>query len=294
MKLPVSLWGGACIAILLLYMVTNQMGKLRYKKILDSVSTEMKTVKWLPAPIMWLEKLQPLFDTHPALTTIRQAIMQLHGPAQSHSMYRALIAEMGLLLYGGLLVGFLLPAVTDGSLVNMVGGMLLAIVFPLLRGRKVIMKAENRRHDIQLELPELINKLTLLVQAGETIPKALFTCIARKKTHPSHYLYMELMRMMSDVHNGYSFTHAMELFAKRCSVQEVSMFVTTVLMNQRRGGNLFVLAMEDLGRYLWDKRKSIARKRGEEISTQLVFPMMLMFLVVLIVVGAPVLLMMRV
>lgn len=291
--LPLSMWGSACIAILLLYIVMNQISRPRYKKILDSVSSEIKTVKWLPASIMCLEKMQPLLDTHPALARVRQALVQLYGPARSHSIYRALMAEMGLFLYGGLLVGFIVPAVTDGSLTNMVGGLLLGIILSLVRGREIITKAELRRQNIQLELPEFINKLTLLVQAGETISKALVTCIERKKKQKVHPLYMELMRMMSDVHNGYSFTQAMSLFAKRCSMQEVSMFVTTVLINQRRGGETFVLAMEDLGRQLWDKRKSIARKRGEEISTKLVFPMMLMFLIVLIVVGAPALLMMQ-
>lgn len=291
--LPLSMWGSACITILLLYIVMNQISRPRYKKILDSVSSEIKTVKWLPASIMCLEKMQPLLDTHPALARVRQALMQLYGPARSHSIYRALMAEIGLFLYGGLLVGFIVPAVTDGSLTNMVGGLLLGIILSLVRGREIITKAELRRQNIQLELPEFINKLTLLVQAGETISKALVTCIERKKKQNVHPLYMELMRMMSDVHNGYSFTQAMSLFAKRCSMQEVSMFVTTVLINQRRGGETFVLAMEDLGRQLWDKRKSIARKRGEEISTKLVFPMMLMFLIVLIVVGAPALLMMQ-
>lgn len=71
------------------------------------------------------------------------------------------------------------------------------------------------------------------------------------------------------------------------------MFVTAVLINQRRGGDTFVLAMQDVGRQLWEKRKAVARRRGEEASTKLVFPMMLMFLVILAVVGAPALLMMK-
>lgn len=291
--LPTWIWGIASMLIIVLYAVMNQAGKTRYVELLASIGSEIKTAKWLPASLMLLEKLQPTLDTHPALARIRQALMQSHGPALSHSMYRALMAEMGLYLFGGVLAGFLLPAVTDGSFASMAGGLLLGIVLPLVRGKEVVNKAERRRQDIQLELPELINKLNLLVQAGETVPKALATCIERKKSDDQHPLYIELFRMMSDVHNGYSFTQAMELLAKRCSMQEVSMFVTTVLINQRRGGETFVLAMADLGRQLWDKRKSVARKRGEEVSTKLVFPMMLMFLVVLVVVGAPALLMMQ-
>ncbi|EJW16872.1 type II secretion system F family protein [Paenibacillus alvei] len=291
--LPTWIWGISSIVIIVLYVLMNQAGKARYAELLAVIGSEMKTAKWLPASLMWQEKLQPILDTHPALAKIRQALMQMHGPARSHSMYRGVMAEMGLYLFGGVVAGFLLPAVTDGSFTTMAGGMLLGVILPLVRGKEVVNKAERRRQDIQLELPELINKLNLLVQAGETVPKALATCIERKKSENQHPLYIELFRMMSDVHNGYSFAQAMELLAKRCSMQEVSMFVTTVLMNQRRGGETFMLAMADLGRQLWDKRKTVARKRGEELSTKLVFPMMLMFLVVLVVVGAPALLMMQ-
>lgn len=291
--LPNWIWGISSMVIIVLYILMNRAGKARYVELLATIDSEIKTAKWLPASLIWLEKLQPTLDTHPALAKIRQALMQMHGPALSHSMYRAVMAEMGLFLFGGVVAGFLLSAVTDGSFANMAGGMLLGVVLPLVRGKEIVNKAERRRQDIQLELPELINKLNLLVQAGETVPKALATCIERKKSENQHPLYIELFRMMSDVHNGYSFAQAMELLAKRCSMQEVSMFVTTVLINQRRGGETFVLAMADLGRQLWDKRKSVARKRGEELSTKLVFPMMLMFLVVLVVVGAPALLMMQ-
>lgn len=291
--LPSWMWGLACLLVIGIYAVMNQVGKARYAELLASIQPEVKTAKWLPAPLMWLERLQPTLDTHPALAKLRQSLMQMHGPALSHTMYRALLAEMGLYVFSGVVAGCILPAVTDGSFANMAGGMLLGIVLPLVRGKEVVGKAERRRQDIQLELPELINKLNLLVQAGETVPKALATCIERKKSENGHPLYIELFRMMSDVQNGYSFAQAMELLAKRCTMQEVSMFVTTVLINQRRGGETFVLAMADLSRQLWDKRKAVARKRGEEVSTKLVFPMMLMFLVVLVVVGAPALLMMQ-
>jgi tight adherence protein C len=125
------------------------------------------------------------------------------------------------------------------------------------------------------------------------VQKALFICIERKREDWIHPLYAELARMQKDMHNGYSFAQSMEQFGKRCSLQEVSMFVTTVLINQRRGGDTLVLAMQDVARQLWEKRKSVARRRGEEASTKLIFPMMLMFLVILVVVGAPALLMMK-
>lgn len=291
--LPRWIWGLACIGGVILYLLMNQISRVRYDKLIVSMGIESKMARWLSAPLLWLEKAQPALDTHPALASLRQAVMQIYGTAHSHTMYRAVMAEMALYVYAALLAALLLPAVTDGSFANMMGGLLLGIILPLARARDVINKAESKRQELQLELPELLSKLTLLVQAGETAQKAMALCIERKRDQSEHPLYAELNRMMKDMQNGYSFPQAMEQFAKRCAIQEVSMFVTTLLINQRRGGATFVLAMQDLGRQLWEKRKSVARKRGEEASTKLVFPMMLMFLVVLAVVGAPALLMMK-
>lgn len=99
--------------------------------------------------------------------------------------------------------------------------------------------------------------------------------------------------MTDDLEGGYSFQQSFENFSKRCAVQEVSVFTTTVLLNFRRGGNDFVMALTDLSRVLWEKRKSITRTRGEQASSKLVFPMVVIFLVVVVLVGTPAFLMMN-
>ncbi|UHA72065.1 type II secretion system F family protein [Paenibacillus sp. 481] len=281
---------GACVAV---FGLIHMKGSKRYKELVYSAAIELKWASWLPAGLLVLERYQDEADQHPMLATLRQAVMQLYGPARAHGMFRIVLAEMVLYAYGGIGFGLLLPALTDGSAVNFLAGSLVGLILPLARVRDLLNKAERRRQEVQLELPELLSKLTLLVQAGETVQKALTTCVDRKKHETKHSLYAELTKMLQDVSNGYSFPQAFEQFAKRCAMQEVSMFATTILINQRRGGATFVLAMEELGRQLWDRRKAVARKRGEEASTKLVFPMMLMFIVVLAVVGAPALLMMR-
>lgn len=247
---------------------------------------------WLPVFLKLLKPWQQRLDSHPLLVTVRQALLLLYGPAHSANRFRLCTAEWAFMLVGGLLFGCLIAAVTDGSLANMMAGNLVGLVLVLARAKELINRAERRRQDLQMELPELLSKVTLLVQAGETVQKALQTCLQRKAHQVHHPLYEELGRMMKDIQHGYAFAQALEQMAKRCSVQEVSMFATTLLINQRRGGASFVLAMEDLARQLWEKRKAIARKRGEEVSTKLIIPVMIMFLVVLLIVGGPAFMMM--
>ncbi|WP_028593178.1 type II secretion system F family protein [Paenibacillus assamensis] len=286
------LWFAAFAMMLVIFIAGHMQARGNHYEIISQVDPSYKLVMWLPFALHLTGKFQRILDTHLIFVSLRQAIFQLHGPQAFYVRYRLFVGEAMLIVYIGTMAALLLPAVTDGSAINFVGAWMLALILPLVKSKELMNKSVQKQQDIQMELPELLSKLSLLVQAGETVQKALAICVQRKGEHLNHPLYMELNRMLKDVQNGYSFAQALEQFSKRCAVQEAAMFTTTILMNQKRGGASFVLAMEDLGRQLWDKRKAVARKRGEEASTKLIFPMMLMFLVVLAVVGGPALMMM--
>ncbi|MNW64375.1 Bacterial type II secretion system protein F domain protein [compost metagenome] len=123
--------------------------------------------------------------------------------------------------------------------------------------------------------------------------RAIIRCVDSRKGDTSHPLYKELHQMTAEWDSGYSFQQAFENFSKRCAVQEVSLFTTTVLLNYRRGGADFVLALRDLSRMLWEKRKAISRTRGEQASSKLVFPMVVIFLIVIVLVGTPAFMMLK-
>lgn len=58
-------------------------------------------------------------------------------------------------------------------------------------------------------------------------------------------------------------------------------------MNFRRGSSDLVLSLTRLSQDLWVKRLSTSRIIGERASSKLVFPMVLIFIVVLVIVAAP-------
>src|SRR5699024_10937323 len=152
--------------------------------------------------------------------------------------------------------------------------------------RKLDEKMDKRKQDIIMELPEFSSKIALLVNAGETVQQAIIRCTTMK-SDVEHPLYEELTDAVTKIKNGDSFSGVMEDFSKRCGVQEVSVFTTTVLLNYKRGGNQLALSLRELSRDLWEKRKAISRKRGEEASSKLIFPMVLIFIAVLIIVAYP-------
>ncbi|EXX89660.1 type II secretion protein F [Paenibacillus darwinianus] len=177
-------------------------------------------------------------------------------------------------------------AVDEPALLTM--GLVLAVLLPVVRIRALYRQVEERRRQIVQALPDMLGTLMLLVGAGETVQQALFRCMGHGK--PDHPLYNELRRTLHSIRNGEPFGQAMEGFGRRCGVREVSVFTAVLLLNCRKGGDSFVLALRELSFTLWEKRKAVARTRGEEASSKLAFPLVGIFMLLMILVGAPALL----
>ncbi|RCX20430.1 type II secretion system protein F (GspF) [Fontibacillus phaseoli] len=218
---------------------------------------------------------------------IQRSVQKICGDRRGGEYTLLFLAEM--LSYSWLLLvlGSLLSLLTNGDFGGIVMGAVLAVLLPAALISDLHRKVVRREREVLLELPEFLNRIILLVGAGSTVQQAIKHSLERAKEKAEHPLYRELLQMQREWESGYSFQQAMEGFSKRCGIQEVSAFTTAVLLNFRRGGNDFVLALRDLSRSLWERRKAVSKTLGEQASSKLVFPMVLLFLVVVILVGAP-------
>ncbi|SEB08524.1 type II secretion system F family protein [Paenibacillus sp. 276b] len=223
---------------------------------------------------------------------MQHAIQKMYGIQHSGEKTMLYCAEMLTYSWLMLLVGCLLALVGDMGLGGMVGGLALGAALPFALYKDLNTKVQRRDQDILMELPELLNRIVLLVGAGETVQRAIVHCAASQGER-NHPLYNELRKMVGDWNNGYSFQQSFEQFSRRCGVQEVTIFTTTVLLNFRRGGGDFVLALRDLSHVLWEKRKAVSRAKGEQASSKLVFPMVLIFFLIVVMIGAPAFMMMN-
>ena len=152
-------------------------------------------------------------------------------------------------------------------------------------------KILERRRQIQMEFPDFINKITLLISAGMTVPRA-WEKVARdhKKSSP---LYLELNRSVIEIEAGKSLFRAYEDFARRCRTPEINKFVTVILQNMRKGNDELITVLSVQAAESWEIRKHAARRLGEEASTKLLFPLILMFIAILIIVATPAVLAMK-
>ncbi|WP_310550920.1 type II secretion system F family protein [Paenibacillus glufosinatiresistens] len=223
---------------------------------------------------------------------LQRSVQRIYGIRQSSERTLLFMAEMlayaWLLLLGGCAMTLL-----GAGMAGLVMGLLLAVLVPAALGMDLHSKVRQREELILMELPELLNGILLLVGAGETVQRSIVRCMESRRDRTDHPLYREMFTLMAEWESGYSVQQAFENFSKRCAVQEVSLFTTTILLNHRRGGSDLALALRDLSRVLWEKRKAVSRTRGEQASSKLIFPMVLIFVIVMVLVGAPALMMLN-
>ena len=84
-----------------------------------------------------------------------------------------------------------------------------------------------------------------------------------------------------------------ENFAHRCKVTEITKFVSVIEQNLRKGNNELVTVLKFQVNDCWQMRKNIAKRLGEEASTKMLFPLMLMFLAIVLIVATPAIMAMR-
>lgn len=284
--------GGAAIALGLGWMLLRLKCSRRYA-VLRSLPMEGLRLRGIGDPFLLLIERWRIGSHLPSVMfRIQRSLQQSYG--MRHSAERTLIfmAEMFSYSWLFMLGGSLLTALS-GEQAGIIIGAVLALILPVALVSDLHKKVKLREQNIMLELPELLNSIVLLVGAGETVQRAIIRCVESRKGNYSHPLYKELFIMTTEWEGGYSFQQAFENFSKRCAVQEVSLFTTTVLLNYRRGGADFVLSLRDLSRMLWEKRKAVSRTRGERASSKLVFPMVLIFLIVIVLVGTPAIMMLK-
>lgn len=281
---------GICAAILLLlaggWIILRLKYGSRYVN-LRVLPMEGLRLRKVGEPLLLLVEKSRIISYFPSMIFRIQRSLQKsqgtrYGPERTLLFLGEMLSYSWLLLAAGCSLTLI-----SGERVGITLGVFLAVAIPVALVSDLHKKVKLREQQMILELPELLNSIVLLVGAGETVQRALVRCSASRKGDTSHPLYRELLTMISEWESGYSFQQAFENFSKRCAVQEVALFTTTVLLNYRRGGGDFALSLRDLSRMLWEKRKSISRTRGEQASAKLVFPMVIIFLIVIVLVGTP-------
>lgn len=279
------------VSILLLHAVAGKA----YKPLLASIvpAHRNRWDRFTPAFLWLLDRLRLWKQASSWTVRLHHLHTALSGPAHSLTETKLSAARMALCGYGCIVWFTTLGCLADDQGETAFLGLIGAALSPFLQLRILQKRLLMRRRSMLLDLPELVNQVLLLTNAGETVQQSLLTIVGKNTDSRDRPLLNELRLAAGELKLNVSLSKALDDMQKRCGLQEVSLFVSTVLLNYKRGGDDLSVALRTLAKELWEKRKALTRTMGEEASSKLVFPMVLIFAAVLVIVASPAVMLMN-
>ena len=148
-------------------------------------------------------------------------------------------------------------------LVGIAGG----AIFPLVRLNKMI---AVRQKEIRRALPEFLDLLCVSVQAGLSFNGAITKITSKMKGA----LIDELKRFQSDVSLGMTRQYALTQMARRCNLEEMYLFTSSVIQAEKLGtsmGRTLKLQADNMR----DRHRQFVKAEAMKAPVKIIFPMVL-------------------
>ncbi len=149
---------------------------------------------------------------------------------------------------------------------------------------------KRRRQHLEYMYPDFVNQIALYLSAGMTIRMAMAQIMAgleNEKGEAKQELCRELASMFCGLDSGLSEQQVYRDFGTRCNYggyrKLMSLMVQTILV----GGKGLFARLEELEADAFIQRKEYAKVRGEEASTKLLIPMVILLAVVMLLFIVP-------
>ena len=258
-------------------------GGKKYQKYTDSsFAKEFQMSELLCVGFSVMRILHISTKTRAAQAKIRE-IAEIKGKKYAEYYYYMLLGAKTTYTYTIVIVVMLLSAMSNNKgllFMGLIVGGLLILYLDLA----LFDKLTARRQEILLDLPQVLSKLTLLVNSGMVLRDAW----KRVSITGERVLYQEMQNTNLEMENGVAEIDAYRNFAERCNVKEIRKFTSLIIQNLNKGNEELAYFMKDLSDEMWEDKKSQVKQKGEKANTQLLLPMMLILIGILIMVMVPV------
>ena len=128
----------------------------------------------------------------------------------------------------------------------------------------------ERQKQILRQLPEFLDLLCVSVQAGLSFDSGIAKIVDRMKGP----LVEECQRMQRDVRMGMMRKHSLQQMARRCDVQEVYLFTTSIIQAERLGTSIANTLVEQANN-MRERRRQAAKAEALRAPVKIVFPLVL-------------------
>ena len=156
----------------------------------------------------------------------------------------------------------------------------------LVAGRTKLKKqVKDRKNELMSMYPEFVESLSMYLRAGITVRNAM-NRIVDEQTNDS-ILQREIRYALNEIRAGVSESEAYYHMGHRVGIPIYIKTMSLLSQNVKKGTRDLLLMMESEEQSALQVRKEIARKKGEEAGTKLLFPMMILLGVVMLIVILP-------
>lgn len=195
-------------------------------------------------------------------------------------VYRSATISLVLsLVPAGLLLGCSL-----GSSLGFVLGLVGSFVLVYSVSSSISASVESQKNSIIDEFPQMVSKLTMLINAGMLVRRAWDVVANSNYEYP---IYREMRNASQDMLEGVTVEEAMASFASRCGVKEMRKFASIYVQAVNRGASESVESMKIMADEAWNEKKQLAKQKGEMANQKLLIPNFIMFFGIILVVVVP-------
>ena len=172
-------------------------------------------------------------------------------------------------------------------------GIFVSILVWIYRDQELGQQMKKRKEQLLQDYPEIINKFTLLVNAGMTVKQAWTKIVedyeGKSKRYPlsKRFAYEEMIVTGNELKLGVSESSAYEQFGRRIRILPYMKFSSLIAQNLKKGSKGLSDLLNKEAIEAFEERKEAAKRMGEEAGTKLLVPMMMMLLIVLFIIIIP-------
>lgn len=179
----------------------------------------------------------------------------------------------------------------NGKAIRIAGfSVLIGILLFFWKDRSLKERIKKREQELLQDYPAIVSRITLFLNAGMTV-KGAWKKIAGAGTGDTGkkegYAQKEMKLACHEMDSGVSEVQAYERFGKRCGVQAYIKFAMLLSQNIQKGNRILLSRLKEESQLALLEKQQKVKMSAEEISTKLLFPMMLMLVMVMVLIMVP-------
>ena len=233
--------------------------------------------------LVWEDTLPVLDYTGPLGQKVGKNVALLYGNDYRESLTRAILAKAYTFVHLGCCASLLLGTIlfSDATaLLIAVGGTAAAAAMAYTAINSPAKTVQEIADELTLELPNMVTKLSLLLNSGMILREAWFYVAEHSEGKMNEFMRESCEQMR----NGRSEIVAIHNFGNATTSKEIKRLASLLIQGIEKGNAELSHLLAQQSGELWETKRQRMLQKGEEAAAKLLLPTMLMFAGLILVV----------